>query len=201
MSFDELQGEWQSHDHADGLQRDPNLLLDEVRRKYDALGASLFRRDLVEVIAACVVVAFFSYSGFVRNDWTLFLCAFGGAFVGCFLIVDRWNQRRHRAPSESSLQVCLQADLAQVNHQIWLLKNIFWWYLLPPSIGVIAFLGSIAWKERHASPLRQSILGVFALVCGLAFWGGYKLNQRAVTKTFIPRRDELETLLRNLERD
>lgn len=201
MSFDELQGEWQSHDHADGLQKDPNRLLDEVRRKYDALGASLFRRDLVEVIAACVVIAFFSYSGFVRNDWTLFLCASGGAFVGCFLIADRWNQRRHRATPESSLQTCLKADLAQVNHQIWLLKNIFWWYLLPPSIGVIAFLGSIAWKERHANMLRQSIVSVFVLVCGLAFWSVYMLNHRAVTKTFIPRRDELETLLRNLERD
>ena len=198
MSFDDLQSKWQSHDHGTRLNLDADLLLTEVRRNHRELESSLFQRDLVEVVAAAIVTGVFGYIAVLRNEWSLYLCSFGGLFVGVFLIVDRWVQHRRRPASDDSLQTCIQASLVQVNHQIWLLKNIIWWYLMPLSIGVVAFLGSIAWKERDAGLRHHIGLFIFAGVCVLIFWGVYWLNQKAAKKTFEPRRDELESLLASL---
>ena len=200
MSFDELQSKWQSHDHGSRVNLDADLLLTEVHRNHRALESSLLQRDLVEVVASAIVTGFFGYVAVLHNEWSLYLCSLGGLFVGVFLIVDRWIQHRRRPVSDASLQSCIQASLVQVNHQIWLLKNIIWWYLMPPSIGVVAFLGSSAWKARDADWVSQLTLAVIVFIGVLTFWGVYWLNQRAVRKTFEPRRNELESLLASLER-
>lgn len=79
-----------------------------------------------------------------------------------------------------------------------LLRNVFWWYLLPIQVGLGALICSVVWQLRHAG--LAVILGLmgYALVCGLLCWGVYKLNQYAVRKTLEPRRQELETLLSSL---
>jgi hypothetical protein len=86
----------------------------------------------------------------------------------------------------------------QVSHQIWLLKNVFWWYLLPLQIGLAALIGSVAWQARAAGLAVIMGLAAFALGCGLLGWGVYHLNQIAVRKSLEPRRQELETLLSSL---
>ncbi len=160
----------------------------------------MFYRDVVEVVAAVLVTGAFGYGAILLSEWSLYLCALGGLFVGIFFIVDRWIQHRRRPVSDYSLQSCIQASLVQVNHQIWLLRNIFWWYLLPLSIGIVVFLGSLGWKMRDGGLGVLLILAAVALGCSWAYWGVYRLNQQAVKKTFEPRREELESLLASLDR-
>lgn len=80
-----------------------------------------------------------------------------------------------------------------------MLKNIFWWYLLPLIPGMVAFLIWIAWKLRDAGISAMLLVAVVGLFCALVFWGVYLLNQQAVKKSFEPRRDELEALLASLK--
>ncbi len=68
-------------------------------------------------------------------DWELLLMGACVTFVGVFMLVDRWRQRRRRPAHDGTLRACTEASLAEVEHQIWLLRNIFWWYLLPCLIG------------------------------------------------------------------
>lgn len=199
MSFDDLQNQWQSHDHGTRLNLDANLLLKEVRCNHQAMERSLFGRDLVEVVAAAFVTLFFGYSAKSQNEWPMYVIALGGLFVGVFLVVDRTIQRRRRPVSDDSLQSCIQASLVQVNHQIWLLRNIVWWYLLPLAVGMVLLHGSRAWKARDAGLMPQIGLVIAVLVCLLLFWGVYWLNQQAVKKMFEPRREELESLLASLK--
>jgi thiosulfate reductase cytochrome b subunit len=88
--------------------------------------------------------------------------------------------------------------LIQVKHQIWLLRNVFWWYLLPFQVGIGALICSVSWQARLAGLTVIMGLAGFALVCGLLGWGVYRLNQSAVRTTLEPRRQELETLLSSL---
>ena len=199
MSFDDLQHEWQSHDHGTRLNVDADLLLQEVRRQHRELESTLFRRDVVEVVAAAIVTGGFACFAVLLNEWTLYLCSLGGLFVGAFFIVDRWIQRRRQPVSDDSLESSLQASVRQVNHQIWLLRNIVWWYLLPLAFGLVGFLGSIGWNLRDGGVAAQIIVALVALVCAGAFWVAYRLNQQAVKKTFEPRRKELESLLASLK--
>ena len=126
MGFDDLQSKWQSHDHGTRLNVDADLLLNEVRRNHRTLSSSLFYRDMVEVAAAVVVTGVFGFMAVKLNEWSLYLCSAGGLFVGTYFVVGRWIQHRRRPVSDDSLQSCIEASLAQVNHQIWLLKNICW---------------------------------------------------------------------------
>ena len=94
----------------------------------------------------------------------------------------------------------LKASLHQVNHQIWLLKNVFWWYLLPFASAVGISIGHSVWHARN--PGLAAMIGLVvaaALFIALVYWGIYWLNQFAVRKCLEPRRQELESLLAGLD--
>ena len=94
-----------------------------------------------------------------------------------------------------SLHGCIASSLHQVSHQIWLLKNVFWWYLLPIETGLGVFIAQQTWQQRHAElPVMIGLL-FYALFCGVTCWGIYWLNQFAVRKDLEPRQQELEALL------
>ncbi|MDB6121773.1 MAG: hypothetical protein JWQ71_766, partial [Pedosphaera sp.] len=80
------------------------------------------------------------------------------------------------------------------------LKNVFWWYLLPPLIGIGAVMGSKIWNQRHEG-LTEIILlaGVYVFTYGFTFGVAYWANQNAVRKELDPRRKELEALLASLK--
>ena len=56
--------------------------------------------------------------------------------------------RHKRKPSEPGdpLLESVKESLTQVEHQIWLLRNVFWWYLLPFAISIMAFFAQISWQ-------------------------------------------------------
>jgi hypothetical protein len=121
--------------------------------------------------------------------------------VVLFFIFDRAVQRKKHPSRDKSLTTCIEDSLTQVNHQIWLLKNVLWWYLLPPGIGIIICFGFFAWQLHVAGkPVLIGLLGRSSFV-GLVFLGVYLLNQRAVRKDLMPRKQELESLLKTLSDD
>jgi len=143
-----------------------------------------------------------------HNIWPLTVLAILVFYVGVFLLVDHILQRRKKPTLTGPLLECIEGSLNQVNHQIWLLKNVLWWYLLPPGVGIGIFViccaldtirnavGNAVGKELVAI---LGFLFAYSVFCVLLFWGIYWLNQRCVRKELQPRRQELETLLNNLK--
>jgi hypothetical protein len=86
-----------------------------------------------------------------------------------------------------------------VEHQIWLLRNIVWWYLLPPGVALMIFPAHLAWRSRDDGLSAVAEFAGAACVFALVFWILYWANQRAVRKQLEPRRKELQALLRNLK--
>jgi hypothetical protein len=204
MNFEELQKAWQSQGHGPQLALDANLLLKEVRRNKWHFEVMLFWRDTREVGVAAGLTVLFLFWGIRDRVWSLNWLALACLWVGSFMLVDRWRQRRKQPVTNDPLRSCIEASLIQVNHQIWLLKNVFWWYLLPLATGAGVFIISLAWEipiEVRVSrgELVGFLLGSYALVCGLSFWLVYWLNQLAVRKHLEPRRQELESLLAGLD--
>jgi len=89
--------------------------------------------------------------------------------------------------------------LAQVEHQIWLLRNVFWWSLLPLALSGLAFIAQVAWQERSGgwwtAVGASEVVGIGVIVLAVVYW----LNQYAVRSELEPRRRELESLLMSLE--
>jgi hypothetical protein len=190
MLLDELQQTWQSQEPV-RLSIEPNLLLTLLRRKQRDFKLMIFWRDFREVAAAVVVAVVFTIYGLSFGDWPWFLLAGSGVFVGGFMLVDRFRRRGRVAAFGDSLIGCVEASLDEVEHQIWLLRNIFWWYLLPPTIAFVIMFAYEAfqivdptWGEWIELSIRMAIIAV-------VFVGVYWLNQYAVRKELEPRRQEL----------
>ncbi len=208
MTFDELQKTWQKDASDSKLTIDSNILLREVKRNRESFASIILSRDVREISAGIFVVlcfwgfaGFFLYHGLKLVAWTSALSTIFYLWVILFFIIDRAIQRKKRSAPCESLMEYAEDSLVQVNHQIWLLKNMFWWYLLPPAIGLVIFFGSTAWQTRTLGKIALIRLFLRLTLGALIFWGVYCLNQWAVRKDLNPRKDELESLLKNLGND
>jgi len=205
MTFNDLQKNWQEQQNGFRLNIDSALLLKEVQRNKKSFDASIFWRDVREIGISIPMFMIFVYWGLKDNAWEMLLIALGILFVAVFMTIDRITQKRKQPTLNGTLSSCLESSLAEVKHQIWLLKNVLWWYLLPPGIGFAAFsLGLLvtaiqAFKDNSLALLLSlsffSLIIVFFIV---VFVGVYWLNKRAVRKELLPRKEELDELVASL---
>ncbi|MHC4221248.1 MAG: hypothetical protein ACYST9_02410 [Planctomycetota bacterium] len=202
MTFDELQKTWCSQRAEPKLAIDTDLLLKEVRRNKRYFEAAIFWRDVREVGVAIVLGAFFLYFGVKHSFWPMWLLALLCMWVSVFMVVDRVIQKRRKACLSDSLFNCVKSSLAQVNHQVWLLRNILWWYLTPFGIGMIiwfSYCGVLVMTSKNPSIKYLSFILVCIIGTILLYWGIYWLNQRAIRTELAPRKQELEDILSSLK--
>lgn len=202
MNLDEFQSSWRSQDVANKVSINADALLNEVRHRQHSFRRTIFWRDVREIGVAALQVPMFIFGG-LHVHWTLHLGAFGCFVVAAFMLLDRRRQKKKkrntRTDLHGSLKACALTSLEEVSHQIWLLKNVHWWYLLPLGLPMLIFFG---WSTLN--PPGHLLFKVFSLVLlvgfvGLLYLGIYWLNQSAVKKSLEPRRLELENLLNELE--
>jgi len=131
----------------------------------------------------------------------LMMLPVGGFTV--FTIVDRLQHLKRRSRHDSSVKVCLESILAEINHRIWLCRNVVWWLILPVVfVADAGFRCYLAWGLRTATaaPIDAAGTIVPALVeSGVTGVIVYYLFRWLIQKSFQPRKQELETLLRNLD--
>jgi hypothetical protein len=200
MNFEELQKAWQSQNPGATVTINTDLLLKEVRRNQHHFWMTIFWRDAREVGVAAFLTWLFLHWAIRDREWSLYLLSFSCFGMGLFMLVDRWLQRRKRPVTNDPLRSCIEASLLQVNHQIWLLKNVFWWYLLPLAAAIGISICAGIWRTRQAGFSVMKGWVVFVMFGVLIYWGVYWLNQFAVKKYLEPRRQELESLLSGLDK-
>jgi hypothetical protein len=206
MNFEHLQRAWQCQ-HASAkftINADPDVLLKQIRRNQQEWATIFWSDMLLEVGGAFLATLFFSYQGLRHASWTPFhlpdwdslLVAFACAGVvifRTFMLMHRIVQRRKQTTANNPLKACLEASLNDVNHDIWLQRNAFWWCWLP---FTTAFAISFCYASlRFHTPKFLGFLVLF--VIPLAWWG-YRLSHFTVRKILEPRRQELEALLTSL---
>ena len=201
MNPDELKQAWQTQMSQGRLTMDADALLQEARHKERSFRRIIFWRDVREVGVAGLLAMVLLGFGITHRDWSISWCLLVLAVllmgVAVFMVVDRLRQRRRRPSFSEPLLAWVEESLAQINHQIWLLKNVFWWYLLPPGVGMILLYGQVSWSLVEAGLWRlKDLWGPLGGV--LVFWGIYWLNQNCVRKDLEPRHRELEALLQSL---
>ena len=199
MNFEELQKAWQSQDPGANVMINADGLLKEVRRNQQQFRMTIFWRDVREIGVAFLLTVLFLYQGMRHHDWTDYVLASACFGVGTFMVVDRLLQRRKQPASSDSLKTCIEGSLLQVNHQIWLLKNVLWWYLMPFTVALGISICHSAWLAQNPGFSAMIVWVISALFVALVYWGIYRLNQYAVRKSLEPRRQELETLLAGLD--
>lgn len=202
MNPDELRQVWQAQAARSRLVIDADRLLAEVRRNDRWFAATIFWRDAREVAVSLLLVPVWVVMGVAAGlPWTWYLTIPALLWIAGFMLVDRLRHHRRAPEPGEPLVVCVEHSLVHVEHQIWLLRNVFWWYLLPFTISMLAFVGHVAWRDYSAGrfgalPLVNAV--VVVAVVAAVFAGIYWLNQLAVTTTLETRRQELQALLASL---
>jgi hypothetical protein len=162
----------------------------------------IFWRDVREAGGSFIMMIVFIILAFVMNTLSLLFPAAACLFVAVYMVIDRIKLRiRHPySKQNASLIEAVANSIVHVDHQIWLLKNVLWWYLMPFALGISAFWLWILWQAREVLVVRFFITGCFVFLF-ITYYGVYRLNQQAVKKELQPRKEELETLLESISAD
>jgi hypothetical protein len=198
MTPDNFQQAWQASSQS-RLTIDSDLLLKEIQRNQRHFASTIMARDIREVGVALILIPVWLYLGArLSLPWTWYLTIPGLIWIAAFMLVDRFRHSKQPPEPDDPLRQQIKYSLVQVEHQIWLLRNVLWWYILPIAIPCLAFFSQNAWE--NLSHGREAALSF--LVC-VAFVGGimafiYWLNQKAIRSGMEPRRQELANLLSSL---
>jgi len=203
MNFDELTRAWQAQDTGRTVEVGVDALTRLVRGEQRLWDGVIARRDVVQVATICVVAAVLLTSAVTSSFLSLYVAAGTPMFAGGFIIADRLLQSRRRPRPSQSVKAFVEQSIYKVDHQIWLLRNVLWWYILPLVIGPLVFLGHVlyvlATDVGLAEPdgLRWILLVIGVILLEIVMCVGvYLINQRAVRKTLLPRKRELEEVLK-----
>jgi hypothetical protein len=203
MNPDDLKQIWQKPAAQGRLMVDAELLLREVRRNDNWFRATIFLRDAREVSVAVVMLPVWLWMGIaLKLPWSWYLMIPALIWVGGFMLVDLLRHGRKELGAGEPLIPLLSDSLAQIEHQIWVLQGVFWWALLPTGLAMAIFLSQFAIQLAGRPGIKTWNVGVVtgqtATLAIVVFAGIYWLNQRAVRRTLLPRRQELEALLASL---
>lgn len=201
MAPDEFQQAWQAQASQTRVTIDADLLRQEVHRDQQAFRTMILYRDYGEVgVALLLIPIWFILGAVTKSPWTWYLTVPVLIWMAGFMLVYRRRHRQEPGEPDEPLLQCVQRSLSEVEDQIWLLRNIFWWYLLPPSVTILIFFAHVCWLSSALGWLPSLIffLILAGSLVGVYSWI-YFLNQRAVQLQLIPKRQELLTLQASLQ--
>ena len=180
MNPDNYQQAWQEHSSQTRVTVDAGLLLKELQRSQRAFRATIFIRDFREIAVAMVMLPLWFFLGITLSlPWTWYLTVPALVWVAGFMLVYRMRHKQDSSKPDDAVLHCVQRSLTEHEDQIWLLRNIFWWYLLPPTISILAFFAHVAWLSRSGGWLAALIFfvglaGDKALIHRVFTLGGFK---------------------------
>jgi len=132
-------------------------------------------RNLMEIVAALAVTAIFAPIAWrapnaVARTGNLVVAA-GGLWIAFFML--RFGRLARPLPADRSLADYREALLAQFDHQIRLLRNVKFWYLLPLYLGLlIAAAGNVIARTAEGRPGWPELvtIPIFTAVFGFIWW-------------------------------
>lgn len=202
MSLDKYQKAWESESSQVNATFDPDRLSREVEQSQKSFQSTILWRDVREIGTSLVMIPIWLALGSSMSlPWTWYLTIPAMLWIAGFMFVDRKLHRQSTSVPGESVLTGARKSLAQVEHQIWLLRNVFWWYLLPPSISIMAFFVQVAWTTSDGWLEFGLFAGFLGLFLFLVYGWIYRLNQSAVRDQLEPRRDDLQKIISYLEDD
>src|SRR5438132_1589804 len=131
MDPDSYQKAWHSQSSQARVTIAADLLLKEVQRSQRNFRAMIFYRDFREgVVGFFMIPLWFLLGYWLYLPWAWYLVVPAITWVILFILVDRIRRRQQPSEPGEPLLDCVKVSLTQVEHQIWLRRNVFWWSLL-----------------------------------------------------------------------
>jgi hypothetical protein len=170
-SHDELQALWQSQSRDEAA-----ISLDQIRMKSRHLERIVARRNLIEYVAAAIVVAAYGRMMWVEPSVTIRVSA--GLVIAAAIFVAYQLHKRGAAmslPADLASRSALEFHRMQLERQRDLGQGVWSWYLLPfvPGMLMLQIGQALAQPARISQIVARAVLFVALLV------GVHVLNSRA----------------------
>lgn len=202
MELDKFQQAWKSDAAQLRVSIDIELLTKEMQRSQQSFRSTVFWRDVRELGVGLLMIPIWIYLGIAMAlPWTWYLEIPASVWVMGFTILDRRRHTQKASQQSESLLHCSKESLRQVDHQIWLLRNVFWWYLLPYTVAIMAFFVHVSWQASSDWWEFFARVGGFGLLTLVVYGVTYLVNQSVVRLQLEPHRQELLNLVASLEDD
>lgn len=192
MTFDDLRLPWQNSNGGSVPPEKREELVARVCRRVERLGATILHRDIIETVVAVAVVFIFSRMCFELDHP---LAKVGAAILvisACYTVykLHRTRMDRQCSPLDAPVRDFCNTEVERLDRQIQLLRSVLVWYISPILLGAnLVFFGT------QGVGFGSVAYSVFTILIG---WWINSLNQKAVTKSLLPVRDELAGLLHEL---
>jgi hypothetical protein len=210
MDFQSLQSIWTGEAGNGGNRsgESEEALIRAVLRRDRALDRRVRIRDFVELGTAAAMSFGFAVVAFrVPTPWPWLGAALLTLGVGAIFVRER--RRRPGAEPAGRLRERLGAALEEADHQIRLLRSVFWWYLLPLAGAALLVVAGTVWdvagqmdasvRERGGGGLAAAVVTVATLFVAGVFGCVWWLNQLAVRRHLLPHRQEIAALVDQLD--
>ncbi|KLU06749.1 hypothetical protein RISK_001205 [Rhodopirellula islandica] len=200
MNLDKFQKAWKADASELKVTFDAELLSQQVQQSHDQFRTMIFWRDVREVGVSLLLIPVWLVLGIGFSlPWSWWLTVPVLLWIAGFMLIDRKRHPKASSDPGQPLLFYAKESLTQVEHQIWLLRNVFWWYLLPFTISLMAFFVHLAWNLTGtwwgclliAAPFGLSLFYVYRRI--------YRLNQDAVREQLVPRQEQLQRIVSSLE--
>ncbi|MCA9033537.1 MAG: hypothetical protein KDA91_00340 [Planctomycetaceae bacterium] len=201
MSLDKYQQAWNAEASQDKVVFDAEELTREVQQSRDAFRAMVVRQHLVQTGLVLAMIPFWFVTGFVMSSpWTFYLVVPVLAWIAVVYLLNLKYYTQPPGEPGEPLLVCARVSLAHVERQIWLMRNLLWWNLLPAAVVQMAFFGHVSWETTHTWWGCGLVTVIWAvLLCGV-YGTGHRTNKLSVRRELEPRRIELQRLISALEK-
>lgn len=203
MDLDRFKQRWQAVDSSITLKPEADDVVAKCRARLSQFKLGLLISDILEIGTGLVMAwvwAFRFTREFPQHKPLIYLGALAILFVCAVLAVARFLRHRNAKPMLTSVSDELRRQLYAVNQRTWLLKNVLWWYLTPCAVAIGTVVIAINLHKGAAKlPSLMWANGTYVASCILLFVFIYWLNQRAVRKYLLPLKEEIESVLRDIE--
>jgi hypothetical protein len=201
MNWNDYEAIWKRQPLPVGETADLAELRKNFEDKHRKMAYALLVRDWVEIVACGAVVV--TYLWFWHEagpaGWPLGVASLLILGVAAFFLHERRRARRNRLGADASLKAKVEADLAELRHQRWLLLKVWVWYIAPCAVAMLLHVSVMVGQDQPPDSWRAPVLlGLAGLIIGLACWFAWTVNREAVKKQIDPRIEELEKLQRDL---
>lgn len=197
MDPDNFQQAWQAQSSQTRVTFRADVLMSELQHEQQLFEQGVSWRDYVEISVAIILLPVWFYLGFtLRLPWTWYLTVPVLLWEIGFLQYHRMNGPQLPVEPDEPLITSVNHSIKRVEHQIWLLRNIFWWYLLPPGLSIMVFFIHVGWLSADWLHFLLNFL-LLVVVYSLT----YLVNQRAVKMDLEPRKRRLMVLLNALQEE
>lgn len=192
MLNDELEQIWHDSAKAERVEIDRVRLLADLNGQLKRFDRVIRRRDVREIVAAVIVIVLFGVGTFYYTDILSRIGMILGVLYGILVIVVLKVTKRQK-PIEFELPVkeYLVKYRDYLDKQKNLLKNIVYWYLLPPFVACLLFFIGQELSMVHLTINLVFILGLYT--------GVYFLNRNGVKKSYDPLLKQLGDTINDFE--